>query len=280
MICAFEDQSGGPSPKFNARALLQSMERHLSQPEPGANKNADAAQQLIYDAWEATTDEEAAALIFSALKLDPTNVDALLQAAAYAGLDDDEEIEFLRKVVAIGEQNLGEDFKKMAGHFWGVSETRPYMRARERLAEALRCAGRLDEAIANWSAMLELNPNDNQGIRYLLLPSLLALKQLAPARKLLTAYPGETEYNTVFAWSRVLEQFLSGEPRKAETALAAARKQNPHTQAYLKGNRRLPKQLPGGYAPGSKEEAISFAEFLHAAWARHPEALQWLNAQK
>ena len=64
-------------------------------------------------------------------------MDALLQAATYAGLEQQGRgIEFLRKVVAIGEKNLGKDFKEFAGHFWGFIETRPYMRARERLAQA------------------------------------------------------------------------------------------------------------------------------------------------
>lgn len=280
MIRIHDEPAGEPSPKFDPRALMQSLERHLAQSKRGADKNADAAQDLVYQAWEAATDEEEESLIYSALKLDPTNVDALLKSAVYAGLDGAEEIEFLRKVVAIGEKNLGNDFKELAGHFWGAIETRPYMRARERLAEVLRHASRLDEAVAEWYAMLELNPGDNQGIRYLLLPSLLTLNRLEPARKLFEQFPGEFEYNTVFAWGRVLERLLSNDLPGAETALAAARKQNPHTQAYVKGHRSLPKYLPGAYAPGSRDEAICFAEYLHEAWSKHPAALQWLETQK
>ena len=128
--------------------------------------------------------------------------------------------------------------------------------------------------------MLELNPNDNQGIRYLLLPALLAFNRLEPARKLFETYAGETKYNTVLAWCWVLERFLSNDLPGAEMALATARQQNAHTQAYVKGERKLPKYMPGLYAPGSKEEAICFAEYLHAAWANHAAALRWLEKQK
>ncbi len=38
--------------------------------------------------------------------------------------------------------------------------------------------------------------------------------------------------------------------------------------------------LPEAYAPGSREEAICFAEDVRAAWAKHPAALKWLTAQK
>jgi tetratricopeptide (TPR) repeat protein len=281
MIRSFDDPAGKPAPAFNPRALLQSLERQLSQTRPGTEKNVEAAQQLVYDAWEAASDVEERTLIHSALKLDPTNVDALLQAAVYAGLKGEENIECLRQVVAVGERNLGPKvFQEFAGHFWGFMETRPYMRARARLAEALRHAGRLEEAIAEWNAMLELNPGDNQGIRYLLLPALLTLIRLAAARKLLEAYPGEPEYSAVFAWGRVLERFLSDDLPAAATALAVARKQNMHMQAYVAGHRRQPRHMPAAYAPGSKEEAICFAEELHAAWAKHPAALKWLASQK
>jgi hypothetical protein len=62
--------------------------------------------------------------------------------------------------------------------------------------------------------------------------------------------------------------------------LAAARKQNPHMQVYVKAHRAPPKYLPDAYAPGSKEEAICFAEGLRAAWEKHPAALKWLETQK
>jgi len=261
--------------------LLQSLERQLSQSRRGTEAKADAAQQLVYDAWEAATEEEETALIHRALKLDPMNVDALLRAGGYARLEGAEEIEYLRQVVAAGEKKLGpEAFKEFAGHFWGFIETRPYMRARGRLAEALRNAGRLEEAIVEWNAMLELNPGDNQGVRYLLLPSLLVLQRLEAARNLFEKYPGECEYNAVFAWGRVLERFLSDDLPGAKSALVVARKQNAHMQAYVKGHRPIPKELPGGYAPGSKEEAICFAGDVSAAWKKHRAAWKWLEAQK
>ncbi len=281
MIRSSDEPAGKNPHQFNPRALLQSIERRLSRTGRITDKKADTAQQLVYDAWEAASDEEEQALIYRALELDPANVDALLQAAVYAGLDGEEEIEYLRQVVAVGERNLGSQaFKEYAGSFWGFIETRPYMRARERLAEALRHAGKLDEAITEWNAMLALNPHDNQGVRYLLLPALLTLTRLEAARKLFEKYPGEFEFNAVFAWGRVLERFLSEDLPGAKAALAAARKQNPHMQAFVKGHRSPPRHLPEAYAPGSKEEAICYAEVLRTAWERHPEALKWLEAQK
>ncbi|MDB6067404.1 MAG: hypothetical protein JWR26_3612 [Pedosphaera sp.] len=281
MIGPFEEPAGKHPHTLNPRAALQSLERHLSRTARVTDKKAYEAQQLVYDAWEAATDEEQQALILRALEIDPTNVDALLRVADYAGVKGEAEIELLRKVVAIGEKSLGpKAFKEFAGAFWGFIETRPYMRARVRLAEVLRMAGRMDEAVAEYQAMLELNPNDNQGVRFSLLPCLLTLNRLKEARKLFKKYPQEFEFNAVFAWGRVLERFLSEDPAGATVALAGARKQNRHMQIYVKGHRKLPREMPEAYAPGSKEEAICFAENVRAAWASHPAALKWLEAQK
>ncbi len=262
-------------------SLLRSIERQLHETGGVSEDTAYEAQQLFYDAMEAETDEQERKLIEKALKLDPTNVDALLTYARNCLFTDEEYIEVARKIVAVGEKNLGPaGFKEYAGHFWGFLETRPYMRAREELAEALRVAGRLEEAVAEWDAMLELNPNDNQGVRYHLLPGYLALGRLEEVRRLMEKYEGDCEYNTVFAWGKVLERFLSGDLPAAVKALAVARKQNPHTQGFIKGHSRLPKYLPESYAMGSKEEAVCYAKVLGMAWNKHPAALQWLREQK
>jgi tetratricopeptide (TPR) repeat protein len=278
MIRSFDDPAGKNPREPGPRALLRSIERALA---AKSNEPSDRAQDLFYEAMDAPTEAEEIKLLEKALKLDAGNVDVLLALLRYETFSPTEEIEFLQQLVKLAKTRLGpEAFKEFAGAFWGFHETRPYMRARERLAEALRHAGRLDEAIAEWNAMLELNPGDNQGVRYLLLPAVLTLNRLEAARKLFEAYPGDLEFNAVFAWGRVLERFLAEDLRGAVTALAAARKQNSHMQAYVKGHRQIPKTMPEAYAPGSKEEAVCYAEVVRTAWEKHPAALKWLEAQK
>jgi tetratricopeptide (TPR) repeat protein len=275
------EEAGGSNPKgFDPQELLRSMEKARTKTGDQDKTKAYEAQQLVYEAWEAATDELEAELMSRALELNPRNVDALLYTLDAAKLDPETEIEALRKIVASGEQDLGpKRFKEFAGHFWIAMETRPYMRARHRLADSLRDIGRLDEAIIEYDAMLILNPNDNQGVRYLLLPLYLTTGRLEPARELLGKYR-EFEFSAVFAWCRVLERILSGDQSGAKNALATARKQNPNVQSYIKGQRKLPRELPAAYSPGSKEEAVCFADVLRAAWGKHPEALKWLATQK
>jgi tetratricopeptide (TPR) repeat protein len=230
---------------------------------------------------DAPTEEEELALLAKALKLDAGNVDVLLALFRHESFSEQEEIEFLRQLVKLAETRLGaKAFTEFAGVFWGVHETRPYMRARLALAERLRAAGKVEESVAEYLGMLELNPADNQGVRYLLLPCLLALGRMDAARKLFEQHPQEFRYNAVFAWGRVLERLLSNDLPGAEAALAVARKQNPHMQAYVKGHRQIPKTSPECYAPGSKDEAICFADTVRSAWEKYPAALTWLEAQR
>ena len=269
------DSASGSEPPFDPKSLLLQMERSLRPIRPD---EIGEAQECYYDAMEAQTEAEALRLLSRALELDPGNTDAwLLMMSHTPPLSADEEIGTLRKIVAGAEERLGTQvFTDCAGHFWGYHETRPYMRARAALADALHRAGRIESAAAEVEGMLELNPGDNQGLRYRLLAFYLALGRMDDTRGLFARYPDEFDYNTVFAWSKVLERFLSGRPEEALDALAVALKQNAFTKAYLLGHRKLPRNPPDSYAPGSKEEAACFAADLQLAWNAHPTAKKWL----
>ena len=273
-------KNSGSKPPLKPAALRSLLKHTLG--GLGSNKRSDEhrAQELVYDAMEASTSERRLLLVRQALELDPENVDALRMLEETSDLRGEERIEALRGTVAAGAKRLGKKaFNELVPHFWGFDETRPYMRARQALAAALHEAGRLDEAVQEWAAMLDLNQNDNQGVRYELLPTLLASGRLDEARALMERFKDDCEWSVVFAWSRVLERQLSGDDAAAMKALAVARKQNAHMEAYLKSQRKLPKTLPESYSPGSKEEALCYADVLMGAWKAHLPAVEWLLGQ-
>ncbi len=68
--------------------------------------------------------------------------------------------------------------------------------------------GDVDAALEHFRAMLKLNPNDNQGIRYLLLAGLLRRNDLPGAKALLAAY-GE-EWSANWLYTRALIAFCEG----------------------------------------------------------------------
>lgn len=248
---------------------------------PGGKQDApsrDQAQELAYDAMEASDPAEAADLARKALALDPDCTDALYTLALNAATSRREQIECLERAVAGAERNLGGPryFEENRGHFWGLLETRPYMRVRAALADILRGEGRLTEAIAHYQALLELNPNDNQGLRDVLLGCYFLADNLEGVRRLLKQYEGE--FSAVFQYARVLERFLAGDREGAAQALKEARKENPHIEAFLLGKKKLPRRLPEYLQFGHETEAIHCAVYMGEAWKRQPKAVSWLQS--
>ena len=62
------------------------------------------------------------------------------------------------------------------------------MRARLGLAQCLWESGQRAQAVDHYAEMLRLNPNDNQGVRYLLLGALVDLDRDEEAQRLLQRY--------------------------------------------------------------------------------------------
>lgn len=263
-----------------AKAFLSLVQFGLGQKRATPVAMRKRAEALYVDALDATSDEEEYNGLVDAIRADPASAEILLALKDHFELTLEEDIEATRGIVALAERRLGKKvFAECAGLFWGYLETRPYMCARGDLASLLVESGRLEEAAAEWEALLALNTNDNQGFRYLLLPFYLERARLDKADALFRAYPEEDKLCVVFTWCRVLECLLREDEALAARALSAARKQNGFAESYILGHRRLPKDFPERYAPGSREEAESYAPELRSAWAAHPEALKWLARQ-
>ncbi len=242
-------------------------------PRCGA-KMKHQAQELYFEAME-TDDVD---LIFQALDVDSGNTECHLKLLSVFDATDTEKLEIAQQILKIGEKRLGKAvFNECKGDFWLLFETRPYMRARSTVAWWLLKTGRVAESIVEYEGMLELNPGDNQGVRYGLLGLYLQENRMKDAARLLKEFKDGRSYSAVMAWGYVLERFLSGKPDVAIKALAVARKQNGYVEAYLKGDRKLPKKSVGYSSQGSREEAQLCAELQKPAWDAHPEAVKWLE---
>jgi tetratricopeptide (TPR) repeat protein len=238
------------------------------------------AQEMAYDALEASDPMEALRLVHGALKLDPDCTEAQHLMVSMVPMDMDSRIRLMRETVDKAERNMGESFiRENTGHFWSTLSTRPYMRAKRELGELLAAAGRLADALAIFEQMLELNPGDNQGARYPLLGLYLATNQPERASNLIARFPEEERRMGSFAWARVLERWLSGRLDEAEAALERSRKVNPFAERYISGAQPLPEEAPQYYRPGEESEAQICALELAPAWERYPGFREWLRGQ-
>jgi tetratricopeptide (TPR) repeat protein len=177
-------------------------------------------------------------------------------------------------VAAIG----AERFESLRGAFWGHVKTRPYMRARLGLAQALAELERHADAIAHYRALLELNPEDNQGVRYLLLAQLLEQGSNDDAGRLLAEY--EDDAQALWAYGRLLWRFRTqGDSAATREAFAAAAAANQYAVKYLLDpESMLPSEAPS-FTVGSRDEGAYVADMLFAAYEATNGALEWLEAQ-
>ena len=122
-------------------------------------RGLDAAQEIIWDAWETGDRRRRIALAKKALKLSPLCADAYVLLAQETARSIDEELQLYHQGVEAGEKALGKAaFRDDAGHFWGILETRPYMRALHGLAQSFWKSGAREEAVKHYQDMLRLNP--------------------------------------------------------------------------------------------------------------------------
>jgi len=242
-----------------------------------ANETLFYAQDLMYEAFEARGARRVA-LAREALAISPDCADAYLLLAEETAANVDQARELLEQGVAAGERALGpEPFAEDVGLFWGLIETRPYMRARAALAETLWALGERAEAVAHQFELLRLNPNDNQGIRHRQAEYLLALERYDELDELFGAYKDDDA--AAFVYTKALAAFRrQGDSPESQTLRAEAREQNPHVPAYLSGRKRLPARLPDYVGFGDPSEAVDYAVGAKAQWASVPGALAWLAA--
>jgi tetratricopeptide (TPR) repeat protein len=236
----------------------------------------DIAQRIIYEAWEAPTRGRARAMANRALAISPDCADAYNLLAEEEAETIDEAIDLYSMGVEAGERAIGKKtFKNEVGHFWGLLQTRPYMRARSGLAQSLWEAGQQDEAVEHFWDLLRLNPNDNQGIRYLLMPCLIELGRDEDAEKLFRQYEGDCR--AVWMYSRALLDFRRhGDSPTAGSSLKAALDGNEHVPAYILGRKKMPRNLPDYYGFGDDNEAVLYASWNKAVWEATPGAMEWL----
>ena len=167
-------------------------------------------------------------------------------------------------------------FKNDAGYFWGILETRPYMRARAGLAQCLWTLGRREEALEHYRDMLRLNPNDNQGIRYILANCLLDAGQEQELEKLLEQYGDDIA--ATWPYTRALLLYRQEGPSiRAKKALSEAKTCNRFVPLYLLEKKQLPRQLPNYVGIGDEPEAIAYAADALEIWQKTPGALNWLS---
>lgn len=195
-------------------------------------------------------------------------------------IDDDnplETIEDYQRAIDLFRSTKGEKyFEENKGYFWGMLESRPFMMHLLEQAMLLWDAGQRDRAISQLQYLLELNPNDNQGVRYVLMSRLLELDRLDEAQELFDFY--DEEYSADWLFSKLLLSIKSNQNKDIiEELYEEAVEENEFIIPFLVGKKKIPKVLPSFYSPGDENEAIIYVDLAQRAWKNNKKAIKMLK---
>lgn len=273
----FLEERGGAESDEELQAILEQYMPVGEKPRfPPPSQPWHRAQDVAYQGWNAKTARGRRKAAEKALEISPDAPDAYLLLAHDAPTWEEAEA-LCAQAMAVGERLLGPDYREeFEEGFWDVVITRPYMRARFALGYCLWRQERLEEAASHFQELLRLNPEDNQGARYLLMAIWLESRNVQEVRRLLRQYKEPSFCH--WAYTRALVEFQrSGDSPMARGALADALPTNLLVPPYLLGLQRPRHRKIQFIVPGDESEAIEFLNLYEKAWKSTPGALDWLQ---
>ncbi len=224
------------------------------------NTPLDDAYEILEEAQNARNEKEALRLAKKAYEKSSECFDAILfqcdleenEIKRMKLLDDGLEFEKnrLTKEKYFDKENIG--------HFYGVFETRPYIRGLAIKAEYLLEEGKLRQAANVCKEVLRLNKNDNLGARYLLMAIYATLEEEKDMLDLYKKYP-EEDLEMLFPLFAIY--YKIGNDKKAKDYLNRIDKCNSNFVKYFKGTIKPSEKInPGYYSRGDSSEIFMYLE--------------------
>ncbi|ALS79584.1 SEC-C metal-binding domain-containing protein [Planococcus kocurii] len=172
--------------------LNQIVQQSMNSPYLPAD-DREAAQLLSYQAYDAVTEKERQKLAKQAFKLDAENTDANLLMAEITS-DPAEKQKHYLKAIQSGQQKS--ELEKDADITWDYVLHRPFLRALFAYGAWLMSQKKYAESIQPFETLLELNPNDQQGARWLLASTYIRAGKWSKAEDFMAEFPPE-EYEAI-----------------------------------------------------------------------------------
>ena len=158
---------------------------------------------------------------------------------------------------------------------WLCHENRPALRLLAQEAFELHDYDE-PQALSRMQQLLRLNPNDNHGLRDLVVNLHLARGEDRDALSVIATYPDDNM--SALCFGKVLALYRLGDIVNATAALKAANKQKPKIVKFLLPARKAePKSSPYGIQIGGDDEAWQYREEMRDVWESAPGAMEWLK---
>ena len=142
--------------------------------------------------------------------------------------------------------------KENIGCFYGIYETRGYLKALSHLAHLCAFEGKSSKAIEICKEIMRLNNNDNLGVRYLLMGLYAYLEDEKSLQKLYNKYDEES-LSTLIPF--MIINYKKSDYTNAKLYLDRINKCNKNFIKVFKGTMKSKSDIPNGYfSPGDSSE--------------------------
>ena len=240
--------------------------------EHRAREQAEETLQEGLELLDAGDEEAAGRSFFKSIEIDPTYADGYnhLGNIALRRADWKQAESLYQKALRLAEPEV-KDIPK--GGFWGILESRPYMRALHGLGLTAWKDGRINEAISIFEQMLKLNPNDNQGVRYLIGPLFHQKGETAEAFKWYRKNIDDP--HNIYNYGLAL--FQQKKTEQAIEILILAISSNPYVAPLLLGRRLPSRNWWHGTSWAEPDCARDYVEDYGSWWERDGASLALLD---
>ena len=223
----------------------------------------DETYDLLEQAQAASTKAQKKRLLKKALDIDPTFTDAELLLITTEAKNFQDAEPKLQALLEKEKQQLKKDGhfdKDCIGHFYGIFETRPYIRVHHSLLTGYIEIGEYQKAQQIAKEIIRLNNNDNLGVRYLLLGLYAHSCDKKAMNHLLEKYPDD--FGAFWWLPQLIMAYKEKDNAAGQKLIHQMRKENKYIIEYLRGKEhisdidRAMTEYEGMYSHGSKNEAI------------------------
>ncbi len=221
--------------------FLKFIEKHnldLEQLSNYTNKNMEEACKLLDKAINSKDNKKALEYAKEAYKTEERCLDA---AILISELTDSlkEKNDIIENAINREKEHLTKDGyfeKENIGIFYGLMETRPYIRALTYKARLLIANNKITLAIKQCEEILRLNNSDNMGVRYLLSAIYAYIEDEKQLLKLLKKYP-ENSFANIFPQFYIY--YKLEDDKKTKKYLDLLVEQNPYFIEMIKGQDKI-----------------------------------------
>ncbi|HOL21552.1 MAG TPA: hypothetical protein PLQ41_01690 [bacterium] len=209
----------------------------------------------------------------------PDHLDALHHLAIIKEQMGDTESAFYiwGQAIRLGKKAFPDKFKLGRDRLeWGFLNNRPFLRCMHAYGLSLLERGNKKEALSIFEEILLLNPNDNQGVRELVVDLYFSFQQPEKVLEICRLYPDDIIPGVLYG--RPLALFQLNRKEEATEHLEKAVKLSPLiARELLKKKHKRPLIHPDMVTVGGEDEAYLYWEGSRNFWNGTPGAIEWLK---